>query len=168
MTTTAKKINVKYLPKNISKKDRKKQGYMLNKSQKLYKKSLYYTRKKIKSFNSKISKHIVKARKLYNIQKILPTNELSKKTKCSKESLKKIINKGAGAYYSSGSRPNQTPQSWGIARLASAITGGKAAFIDYSILENGCSPSSIALKLAKNRKNFETHKKTRKMPKTFI
>ena len=46
MTTTAKKINVKYLPKNISKKDRKKQGYMLNKSQKLYKKSLYYTRKK--------------------------------------------------------------------------------------------------------------------------
>jgi len=40
--------------------------------------------------------------------------------------LQKIVNKGMGAYYSSGSRPNQTPASWGIARLASAITGGPA------------------------------------------
>ena len=34
--------------------------------------------------------------------------ELSKKTGCSIKTLKKIVKKGMGAYYSSGSRPNQT------------------------------------------------------------
>jgi hypothetical protein len=64
------------------------------------------------------------------------------------------VKKGEGAYYSSGSRPNQTPQSWAYARLASAITGGKASLVDYSILEKGCDPRKKALKLANlSRKN---------------
>ena len=45
----------------------------------------------------------------------------------------KIINKGKGAYYSSGSRPNQTPTSWGLARLASVILGGPSRKIDKDI-----------------------------------
>lgn len=45
----------------------------------------------------------------------------------------KIINKGKGAYYSSGSRPNQTPYSWGLARLASVIMGGASRNIDKKI-----------------------------------
>ena len=45
-----------------------------------------------------------------------------------------IVKKGQGAYYSSGSRPNQTGHSWGRARLASSITGGKASAVDYKIL----------------------------------
>ena len=53
-----KKINIKYLPKNLSLKDKKKQSKMLQKSQKMYKKGLYYTRKKINSFKSKKSKHV--------------------------------------------------------------------------------------------------------------
>jgi hypothetical protein len=64
--------------------------------------------------------------------------------------LSKIISKGEGAYFSSGSRPNQTAQSWGVARLASSITGGKAAAIDYHILKDECAKNSRALKLAKN------------------
>ena len=36
-----------------------------------------------------------------------------------------IYKKGEGAYYSSGSRPNQTPQSWGRGRLYAYIMGGK-------------------------------------------
>ena len=63
--------------------------------------------------------------------------------------MKKILKKGQGAYYSSGSRPGQTSHSWGIARLASSITCGKAAAIDYNILEEGCKKNSKALKLAK-------------------
>jgi hypothetical protein len=63
--------------------------------------------------------------------------------------LQKIVKKGEGAYYSSGSRPNQSPQSWGYARLASALTSGKAAAVDYDILEKGCSKRSKALTLAK-------------------
>jgi hypothetical protein len=143
------KINLRYLPKRLSRKDKKLQGRELLKSKKLYKKGLYYTRKNISSFKSKKSQHIIKAKTMYNVNKIRATNELSKATGCSKKSLAKIINKGAGAYYSSGSRPNQTAQSWGTARLASAITGGKAAVVDYNILENGCKSKSKALQLAK-------------------
>jgi len=157
-----KKINIKYLPKNLSLKDKKKQSKMLQKSQKMYKKGLYYTRKKINSFKSKKSKHVEKALKMYKVDKIDATNELSKKTKCSKESLKKIINKGEGAYYSSGSRPNQSAQSWGIARLASALTSGKAAIVDYHILEKGCQKSSKAFILAKKLKKTMKLRKSRK------
>ena len=38
-----------------------------------------------------------------------------------------------GAYYSSGSRPNQTPYSWGMARLYSVIMGGSARRVDKKI-----------------------------------
>ena len=36
--------------------------------------------------------------------------------------------------------------------MASAITGGKAAAVDFKILEKYCKPSSKALKLAKQAK----------------
>jgi hypothetical protein len=155
------KINLRYLPNRLSRKDKKLQGSELLKSKKLYKKGLYYTRKNIASFKSTKSQHIIKAKTMYNVKKIRATNELSKATGCSKKSLAKIINKGAGAYYSSGSRPNQTAQSWGIARLASAITAGKAAAVDYNILESGCKSKSKALKLAKKaRKKYGKDTKT--------
>ena len=158
-----KKINMKYLPKNLSLKDKKIQSKMLQKSQKMYKKGIYYTRKGVRSFHSKKSKHVMNAVKMYNVQKIGATDELAKKTKCSKASLQKIINKGEGAYYSSGSRPNQTAQSWGVARLASALTSGKAAIVDYDILEKGCQKSSKALQLAKKlRRNTLKLRKSRK------
>ena len=72
-----------------------------------------------------------------------------------------------GAYYSSGSRPNQTGHSWGIARLASAITSGKSAAVDYDILEKGCKRNSKALSLAKKAKKKHGHG-TRKVPKVKI
>ena len=45
--------------------------------------------------------------------------------------------------------------------LASSITGGKAAAVDYKILEKGCKKRSKALKLAKKAKkkhNYGTRK----------
>ncbi len=45
-----------------------------------------------------------------------------------------IIRKGKGAYMSSGSRPNQTPTSWALARLASVLTGGKALKVDKNLV----------------------------------
>jgi len=94
-----KKIPLRYLPKKLTLKDKKKQIKMLKKSRKLYKKGLYYTRKNLKSFKSKKSNHILNAKKMYNVTKIGATDELSKKTKCSKESLAKIIkNKGNKKY----------------------------------------------------------------------
>jgi len=161
------KINVRYLPMRLTRKDRKKQGKELMKSRRLYKKGIYHPRPKVKSFKSKKSPHILKAEKLYHVNKIGATDELAKATGCSKQSLAKIINKGAGAYYSSGSRPNQTAQSWGIARLASSITSGKAAAVDYNILEKGCKPGSKALTLAKRAKKKHGHG-TRRVPKVKI
>ena len=104
------------------------------------------------TYKSKKSQHIKNAEKIYKIKKIVINDKLAKKTGCSKKALVRIVKKGQGAYYSSGSRPNQTAHSWGIARLASAITSGKAAAIDYKILEEGCNKNSKALKLAKKAK----------------
>ena len=143
------KVPVRYLPKSLKKKDKEKQKRMLLKSRRLYKKGIYYTRKKVDSYPSKTSNHIMNARKIYKIDSIKPSKELAKATGCSLGSLEKIVKKGEGAYFSSGSRPNQTGQSWGIARLASAITSGKAAAIDYDILEKGCDHNKKAFKLAK-------------------
>ena len=140
----------KYVPKSLSKKDKSKQKKMLKKSQKMYKKKKYYTREKVKTFKSKKSNHIKNAERIYKISSVKPSKELSEKTGCSLKGLQEIVKKGQGAYYSSGSRPNQTSHSWGIARLASAITGGKSSQIDYHILEKYCSPGSKALKLANN------------------
>ena len=87
---------------------------------------------------------------MYKVDSIVPSKELSLKTNCSINALKQIVKKGEGAYYSSGSRPNQTARSWGIARLASSITGGKASAVDYHILEKGCNhKTSKAFHLAK-------------------
>ena len=146
------KVNIKYLPKKLSRKDKKKQSKMLIKSRKLYKKGIYYNRKPVKSFKTTKSPHVIKAMKIYKVDKIQPDSNLARATGCSKYALKKIVNKGQGAYFSSGSRPNQTAQSWGIARLASSITGGKAAAVDYSILLEGCKPKSKALTMAKKAK----------------
>lgn len=154
----------RYVPKKLSKKDKKKQKKELKKSRKAYKKGKYYTRKKVKSFKSKVSPHILNARKMYKIKNISPNKELAKKTKCSISGLRQIVKKGQGAYYSSGSRPNQSGHSWGRARLASSITGGKAAAVDFHILEKTCKKGSKALKLAKNVKG----KGTRRVKKVKI
>ena len=159
------KIPVRYLPPNLSSKDKKKQLQILLKSRKMYKKHGYFTRKSLPSYKTKTSKHITRAKKIYNVENVLPSKELSQKTGCSLESLKKIVNKGEGAYFSSGSRPNQTAQSWGYARLGSAITGQKAAAVDYSIIESGCKKSGKAYKLAKQAKQKygSGHSATRKV-----
>lgn len=159
------KYPIRYIPNNLSLKDKLFQKKELNKSRKAYKKKGYYQRKTVKSFKSKESNHIVKAKKIYNVNKISISKNLSKKTGCSIKALRQIVKRGQGAYYSSGSRPNQTAHSWGIARLASSITGGKASAVDYTILENGCTKNSKALRLAKTAK--KKHKfGTRKVPKS--
>jgi hypothetical protein len=128
--------------------DKKRQINALRKSKRMYKKGVYFTRKRVKSFKSRPSDHISNARRIYRLDHIVPNKELSLKTGCSVKALKQIVRKGEGAYYSSGSRPNQTAQSWGNARLASAITGGKAALVDYHIIENGCNHKKTAFILA--------------------
>ena len=145
------KIPQRYLPKHLTKKDRSVVRKNLIQSRKLYKKNKYFVRPKVKSFKSKKSNHLNRLKNIYGVKNALPSKELSEKTKCSLDALQQIVKKGEGAYLSSGSRPNQTPHSWGIARLASALTGGNASVVDYHVLEEGCKPDSKALKLAKKQ-----------------
>lgn len=154
----------RYIPNYLTKKDKKFAKNELIKSRKAYKKGKYYVRKKVSSFKSKKSKHIKKAEKLYNISDFKLNKLLASKTKCKLKTLKKIFSKGQGAYFSSGSRQNQTPFSWAYARLASAISGGKASAVDFKLLKNGCKSSSKALKLAK-KAYIKYNKGTRKVPK---
>lgn len=158
------KVPIRYLPSLKEIKDTQKQVKMLMKSRKQYKKGKFFTRKKVKSYTSKPSNHVTDAKKIYNVKNITPNKELARKTGCSLSALKQIVKKGEGAYYSSGSRPNQTPQSWGLARLASSITAGKSAAVDYDILEKGCKHNKKAFLLAKKsrRKYKYGHSKTRK------
>jgi hypothetical protein len=150
------KLPTKYLPSLNKKKDMQKQVKMLMKSKKQYKKGKFFTRKNVKSYTSKPSNHVTDAKKIYNIQNITPNKDLARKTGCSLSALKQIVRKGEGAYYSSGSRPNQTPQSWGLARLASSITSGKSAAVDYDILEKGCDHNKKAFILAnKSKKKYK-------------
>lgn len=151
----------RYVPKHLNAFDRKKQFAAINRSRKMYKKGKYYVRPKVNSFKSKKSHHVNNAKKMYRVSTVFPNKELAKRTGCSLSALEEIVRKGEGAYFSSGSRPNQTPHSWGISRLASAITGGKASLVDYHILETGCNKkNSKALKLAHTlKKQKETKKK---------
>lgn len=156
----------KYIPKGLKKRNAITLKKEIDKSQEMYKKGKYHLRKTVKSATKKKSKHVERAKKIYKMDKIVINDELSKKTGCSKEALEKIMKKGQGAYFT-GSRPNQTPHSWGVARLSSAITGGKSAAVDYNELKNGCRKTSKALKMA--NKALKKHKRgTRKVPKRYI
>lgn len=146
------KIKQKYVPKHLTRKDRFKQIKMLNKSKKMYKKHKYYVREPVSSYKYRPSKHVMNARKIYGIENITPNKELAKKTGCKLSALQHIVRKGEGAYYSSGSRPNQTPQSWGLARLASAITAGKSSLVDFHIIDKGCDHKKKAYLLANEYK----------------
>jgi len=151
-------IPLRYLPLRLTRKDKAKQIRALSKSRRMYKLGKYYSRNPLKSFQSRKSDHIVRATKMYGVERILPNKELAQKTGCSVNALNQIVKKGEGAYYSSGSRPNQTARSWGLARLASSITGGKASAVDYKILERGCNHrTSKAFRLAKPPKFGRRH-----------
>ena len=62
------------------------------------------------------------------------------------EGLRTILRKGEGAYYSNPQsvRPHiQSAREWGMARVYSAVMGGKAQRVDASHLELGSDSSSF-------------------------
>lgn len=112
----------KYVPASLSAEDRKKQIKSIKEKK---------SRPKVESFKSKRSSFTERFEKKYGYK-------ISELDKISKEIIKRkgidlIISKGMAAYYNTGSRPNQTPQSWSLARLASVILNGPARKVDKSI-----------------------------------
>ena len=119
----------------LSNKNTKEQLRELKKSKNSYKNKIYHTRKKMPSFKSKKSRHVVEFEKKYCV-KITDLKNVAKVTGVPVQQLELIIKKGQGAYYSSGSRPNQTAHSWAYARLASTLLKHNAYRVDKHILNN--------------------------------
>jgi len=115
--------NKKYVPPSLTKSDKKKQIKSIKEQT---------IRPKLDSFKSKRSNHTIKFEKTYGY-KITEKSKIAKDL-LSMTGIKKVLDKGSAAYYTTGSRPNQTPASWSNARLASVLTFGAAAKVDKDIL----------------------------------
>ena len=116
-----KKINPKYVPKSLSPEDKKKQIKSIKEEK---------DRPKV-DYKTKRSSHVVAFEKKYG-EKITNDSFISKNI-ISKAGIDKILEKGRGAYYSSGSRPNVSAEQWARARLASVIMGKGARKVDIDI-----------------------------------
>ena len=113
----------KYVPKGLSPSDKKKQIKSIKEGK---------DRPKV-DYENKRSSYVVKFEKKYG-KKITDKKWISQNV-LKMSGINKILAKGRGAYYSGGSRPNQTKDSWAYARLASVIVGGKARQVDKAIWE---------------------------------
>ena len=127
------KIPKKYTAR-LSKKDKAKQTKSIKRAIKSYKKGKYIDRPKLKSYKSKKSSWVVKFEKKYG-EDIKSYKQIAKATGIPVKALKAVVKKGKGAYYSSGSRPNQTAESWGKARMYSYIMGGPTRKYDQHITD---------------------------------
>lgn len=135
-----KKFSKKYVPDSLSEKDKKKQKKQLEKSTSDYKKGKLTSREKLKSFQSRPSSFVQQVKEKtglpINIDKLADKfSRTDKRKKELKKGMEEVIMKGKGAYFSAGSRPNQTPMSWGKARLASVLVGGASRKIDKKIVD---------------------------------
>jgi hypothetical protein len=128
------KVNPFYL-KGLSKKDKKKhQKYILDRRRKSEKGKYISKKLDLKSYKHRKSKKVKLFEKKYGI-KISNSKEISKKIGLPEKAQKEILDKGKGAFFSSGSRPGQTPHSWAYGRLASVILKQGAYKYDKHILD---------------------------------
>lgn len=117
--------------KGLSKRDINRQKRNIKTARKSYKKGKYVDRPKLKSYKKKESGWTAKFHKRYPEAKTIP--QIARATGIPAKALNAVKHKGMGAYYSSGSRPNQTAHSWGKARMYSYILGGPTRKIDREI-----------------------------------
>jgi hypothetical protein len=113
-------IPKRYLPDSLSKADRQKQI-----------KSIFEKkdRPKVKTKERK-SSYTIKFDKKYGKEIDAMKGGRSKRNVAKVsglpyKALDEVYKKGEGAFYSSGSRPNQTKDSWGRGRMYAYIMGGK-------------------------------------------
>lgn len=123
----------KQYTERLTRKDKKKQLTTLKKLKKAYSKGRYLNRPKLKSYKKKESGWTAKFHKLH--PEAITIKQISKAVKIPEKALKEVIKKGRGAYYSSGSRPNQTSTSWGKARMYAYILGSPTRRVDHHITE---------------------------------
>ena len=115
---------------NLTKTQRAKQTALINKSKIDYKDGKVVDRPKVSSRPTKRSIYAVRFETKYGF----PITDKRVKTTFPDTDIKTILSKGAGAYGSSGSRPNVSIAQWSYARLASVLTGGPSLRVDKDLV----------------------------------
>ncbi len=131
-------VKVKYKGKEYNIPDRYLEGLKGNDRTKQIKSIVEKKERPKTNFKSKESSWTTKFNKKYGkeLDKMKggrSKRNIAKVTGIPYGAINEVFKKGEGAYYSSGSRPNQTPQSWAYARVYSYILGGNARKIDKEI-----------------------------------
>ena len=126
-----KNIPKRYIPDSLTKKEREAQIKSIFEKKERPKTKVKERRSKYTmAFNRKYGDEVDKlkgGRSKKNISKVvgIPVKALDA-----------VYKKGEGAFYSSGSRPNQTADSWGRGRMYAYIMGGKKVrSVDKDITE---------------------------------
>ena len=117
-------MNPKYLPPGLTPEDRRKQAASIRNQTR---------RPKLKSFKSRRSPWVAKFENKYGIK--ISNYKWIHKNLMTRKGIDKVLAKGRAAYFTSGSRPNQTPTSWARARLASVLLKGPAYKYDKDIVK---------------------------------
>ena len=154
-----RKLPKRYIPSGLSKNDRKKQIKSIFEGTKRPK--ISYKSKKsswTKKFDSVYGDEIKKlpgGRNLKNISIVsgIPLG-----------AIQGVFNKGKAAYFT-GSRPNQTPESWAYARVYSYIMGGNTRKVDNHLtIEYKVKFKYFIKDVRKTRKNlYKSNKKTARL-----
>ena len=125
--------NKKYVPKNLSTKEKTKQRKILKERKAKAKKGVF-VEKKLNKKKTKESTYTTRFKNKYKL-KSYSLSSIAKATKIPLKALQEVKKKGMGAYYSAGSRPNTTATQWAMARVYSYILGGGARKVDKAITE---------------------------------
>jgi hypothetical protein len=117
---------------NLTKAQRAKQTALINKSKMDYAKgNKVEDRPKVSNTPTKRSSHAVRFETKYGFP---ITDKTKVKATFPDTDIETILSKGAGAYGSSGSRPNVSIAQWSYARLASVLTGGPSLRVDKDLV----------------------------------
>lgn len=114
-------IPKRYIPDTLSKADRQKQiKSIFEKKDRPKVKAPKRKSKWTIAFDKEYGKEIDKLKGGRNLKNIAKVSGLPHKA------LKEVYEKAEGAFYSSGSRPNQSATSWALGRTYAYIMGGEA------------------------------------------
>ena len=125
--------NKKYVPKNLSTKEKTKQRKILKERKEKAKKGVF-VEKKLNKKKTKESSYTTRFKNKYKLSSY-SLSSIAKATGIPLKALQEVKKKGMGAYYSEGSRPNTTAVQWAMARVYSYILGGGARRVDKAITQ---------------------------------
>ena len=112
----------KYLPATLTPEDRARQLRSLRRGTK---------RPRVASFTSRASRWTTEFRRRFG--RPVTDTAFVDRYLLRRAGIRAVLRRGRAAYYTGGSRPNQTPQSWARARLASVLLNGPARKADADI-----------------------------------